>query len=362
MQSFSELLGIPVLELGSAFNLSNRHPLNLTGANVEVLKDADLVVAIGVKDLEAALKRPAAEAGIVPAGLPRVSAGFGRRYENLIAEGTKLIRIGLQDYGIKSWASSHGRLLPADIAILGNGTEVLRELTRVCQIAMDGDLERRIAERTARANEIHTAIDARVRKDLKERWWEQKPTSTARLAAELWEAIRGEDWVLVHGSLSGWERRLWEVTDGSRCIAGGGGTGTGMGVAMGVALAFRGTGKVCVSIQNDGDLLYTPGSLWTAAHHAIPMLMVMFNNRSYYQDVGHQLAVTKMRQRSLDNVGVGVSLEGPATDFATLAKSFGIYGDGPILDPEEIRPALERGLKVVKEGKLALIDTVTQAR
>jgi thiamine pyrophosphate-dependent acetolactate synthase large subunit-like protein len=93
------------------------------------------------------------------------------------------------------------------------------------------------------------------------------------------------------------------------------------------------------------------------------MLMVMFNNRSYYQDVGHQLAVTKMRQRSLDNVGVGVSLEGPDTDFATLAKSFGIYGDGPILDPDEIRPALERGLRVVKvNGTPALIDTVTQPR
>jgi len=166
----------------------------------------------------------------------------------------------------------------------------------------------------------------------------------------------------VHGSLSGWERRLWEMTDGSRCIAGGGGTGTGMGVAMGAALAFQGTGKVCVSIQNDGDLLYTPGSLWTAAHHDIAMLVVMFNNRSYYQDVGHQLAVTKMRQRSLTNVGVGVSLERPATDFATLAKSFGLYGEGPIVDPDEIRPALERGLKIVKQGRLALIDTVTQPR
>ena len=109
---------------------------------------------------------------------------------------------------------------------------------------------------------------------------------------------------------------------------------------MGVALAFRGTGKVCVSIQQDGDLLYTPGSLWTAAHHGIPMLVVMFDNRSYYQDVGHQTAITSMRGRPLDNVGVGVSLEGPATDFAMLAKSFGLYGEGPIVDADDIRPAL----------------------
>ena len=163
--------------------------------------------------------------------------------------------------------------------------------------------------------------------------------------------------------MSGWERRLWNVDDPARWVAGGGGTGTGMGVAMGAALAFRGTGKVCVSIQNDGDLLYTGGSMWTAAHHQIPMLVVMFNNQSYYQDVGHQSAIARMRERSLETVGIGVSLEGPNTDFATLAKSFSLYGDGPILDAAHIPAALKRGLDVVKnEGRLALIDTVVQPR
>jgi thiamine pyrophosphate-dependent acetolactate synthase large subunit-like protein len=357
LQVLSELLGAPVIEQGSAFNLSNRHPLNLTAARDDVLKEADLVVAVGVKDLEAALKRPAPEAAGVPAGLPRGRAGYGRRSESVIAEGTRLIRVGVQDYGIKSWASSYGRLLPVDVSILGSGPNVLRELARSCRSDA-----RHVAERTARAREIHTTTDARIRAEVKDRWWTQKPTSTARLAAEIWAVIQHEDWVLAHGSLSGWERRLWEMTDGARCIAGGGGTGTGMGVAMGVALAFRGTGKICVSIQNDGDLLYTPGSLWTAAHHDIPMLMVMFDNRSYYQDVGHQLTITNLRQRALDNVGVGVSLERPATDFAMLARSFGLDGEGPIVDADDIRPALERGLKVVKQGKLALVDTVVQPR
>ena len=362
LRSLSELLGIPVIEVGSSFNLSNLHHLNVSGASADVLKDADLVLTVGVKDVEAALTRPEPE-GIVPAGLPRVASGFSRRHQSVIRDGTRLVRVGLQEYGVRAWTSSHGRLTPADISILGSGPQVLRELTRLCQSAMDGDLQRRVAERAARTREIHTAIVARAQKDLKERWWAQTPIATARLAAEIWETIRDQDWVLAHGSLSGWERRLWEVSDGARFIAGGGGTGTGMGVAMGVALAFRGTGKVCISIQNDGDLLYTPGSLWTAAHHGVPMLIVMFNNRSYYQDVGHQLAITRMRQRALDNVGVGVSLEGPATDFATLAKSFAIYGEGPILNPEEIRPALERGLRVVKEkGAPALIDTITQPR
>jgi hypothetical protein len=89
----------------------------------------------------------------------------------------------------------------------------------------------------------------------------------------------------------------------------------------------------------------------------------MFNNRSYYQDVGHQTAITRLRERSLEHIGVGVNLAGPATDFATLARSFSLYGEGPIVDPEAIRPALERGLRVVQEERrLALIDTVTQPR
>jgi thiamine pyrophosphate-dependent acetolactate synthase large subunit-like protein len=361
LRALSELLGAPVIELGSSFNLSNRHPLNLTGAREDVLKEVDLVVAVGVKDLEAALKRPAPEPGAVT-GIPRGRAGYGRRYESVIAEGTKIVRIGLEEYGIRSWTSSHGRIVPADVTVLGGGAEVLRELARVCGETLDVESRMRIEERTARALQIHADVDRRLRADVNQRWWGQKPTSTARLASEIWEAIREEDWVFVHGSLSGWERRLWDVTDGARWVAGGGGTGTGMGVAMGAALAFRGTGKVCVSIQNDGDLLYTPGSLWTAAHHQIPMLMVMFNNRSYFQDVGHQRAITTSRGRSLDNVGVGVSLEGPATDFAMLAKSFGLHGEGPIPDPEDVRPALERGLKLVKAGKLALVDTITQPR
>ena len=363
LQSLAELLGSPVLEQGAAFNLPNRHPLNLTGANTEVLKDADLVVSVDVRDIEAVLKRPVSEPGIVPAGLPRTPSGYNRHYESLTSAGTKFVRIGVADYGIKSWPSSYGRLYPADVVILGDATQVLRELTRKCQEGMTGAVQNRAAARSARAAKIHSSVYERFQKDLQERWWEQKPTATARLAAEIWESIKGEDWVLAHGSLSGWERRLWDMSEAWRCVAGGGGTGTGMGVALGVALAFRGTGKVCVSIQNDGDLLYTPGSLWTAAAHDIPMLVVMFNNRSYYQDVGHQTAITKIRQRPLDQVGVGVNLDRPATDFAMLARSFNLYGDGPILDAEAIRPALARGLKVVKEEKrLALIDTITQAR
>ena len=125
------------------------------------------------------------------------------------------MRIGLEDYGVKSWASSYGRLYPTALTILGDDVQILRELRRLCADAMDGGVQRRVQARTARARQLHTTMYDRLQQELRSRWWEQKPTSTARLAAEIWEAIKGEDWVLVHGSLSGWERRLWEVTEGS---------------------------------------------------------------------------------------------------------------------------------------------------
>ena len=363
LQTLVDLVGAPVIEIGSAYNLPNSHPLNVTGANAEVLRDTDLVLAAGVSNLEAVLTRSVASASATAPVTPRGRSGYNRVFESSIPSGTKIIQIGLNDYGIKSWPSNYGRILATDTAILGDEIQVLKQITKVCQDSMDAGSRKRATDRIPKITKIHSDFYDGLHKEVKERLWDQTPTSTARLASEIWEVIKDEDWVLVHGSLSGWERRLWDVSDESRWVAGGGGTGTGMGVAMGAALAFRGTDKVCVSIQNDGDLLYTAGSLYTLAHHDIPMLVVMFNNRSYYQDVGHQTAVASNRERSVETVGIGVNIDAPFTDFATLAQSFGLAGIGPILNAEDIGPALKQGLEIVKnEKRTCVIDTIVQPR
>src|SRR5712692_4773088 len=130
-----------------------------------------------------------------------------------------------------------------------------------------------------------------------------------------------------------------------------------------LARAQRHSGKVCVNLQADGDLLYTPSALWTAAHHHIPLLVVMFNNRSYYNSEEHALELARVRERPLANAGIGTRLDDPPVNFAHLAQAFGLYGAGPIETPDAIRPALERALRVVKdEGRLALVDIVMQPR
>ena len=208
VQALAELLGLPVITLGDAFSLPNRHPLNVTGGNAQVLKDADLLLAVDVKQLEAAITRPARVEGAATSAAQPGGAGHGRTYESLILPQAKIIQVGLESYSTKAWTSSSGRLVPADVFILGSGAQVLSEMVRHCKDGMDGSVQKRASERSAKITETHQSIRQRFQEDLREKRWEQRPTSTGRLAAEVWEAIKDEDWVMVHPSLSGWERRL----------------------------------------------------------------------------------------------------------------------------------------------------------
>jgi len=193
------------------------------------------------------------------------------------------------------------------------------------------------------------------------RLWNLKPVSLARLASELWEVIKNDKWVLVNGNLRGWARRLWDWTKPYQYIgrSGAGGLGYGMPASIGAAIAHRNTDRLCVNVQRDGDLLYTDSSLWTAAHHKIPLLIVMYNNRAYFNSERHRKVITKMRERPVKLTGT--TIDDPPVNFAKLAQSFGLYGEGPINELEDIKPALERAKKVVKEQRIpALVDVLTQ--
>ena len=139
--------------------------------------------------------------------------------------------------------------------------------------------------------------------------------------------------------------------------------GYAIGASLGAALAEKGSGRLCIDLQSDGDLLACTSALWTAAHHQIPLLMVMHNNRSLYNSEEHGEQVARIRGRPVANVGIGTRLDEPPVDFATVARGFGIYAEGPVEDARTLRPALERALKVVtEEGRAALVDVVAQPR
>jgi thiamine pyrophosphate-dependent acetolactate synthase large subunit-like protein len=143
---------------------------------------------------------------------------------------------------------------------------------------------------------------------------------------------------------------------------GGYGIGYGAPAAVGAALANRKYGRLSVNIQGDGDLMYAPGILWTAAHHQIPLLSVMHNNGGYHQEVMQVQIMADRRNRGIDRANIGTTITAPNIAYAKLAQSMGMYGEGPISDPKELGPALKRALDVVNRGEPAVVDVVTQPR
>ena len=161
-----------------------------------------------------------------------------------------------------------------------------------------------------------------------------------RFALEIWDVVKTEDWVLSANNLRNLMRRLWDFDKPYRHPGRELGTATQIGISLGVALAHKGTGRLVVDIQPDGDLMFDAGALWVAAKYQIPLLVVMFNNRAYYNDWEHQLRMARMRGTDEAKAHIGMDLFGPEPDFAALARSMGCYGEGPIENPDDIGPAL----------------------
>ena len=341
----AELVGAGVVDLNGRLNFPTRHALNVTHG--DLLTEADLVLALDVRDLYGQLTR-----------LDRVS----RRTEYVTRQGCRLVEIGFGDLQIGGWSQAFQKLQEVDLSILGDTAVALPELVRLCRQRLDGAGERRAAERRRRVETAHHAalraweIDAHAH-------WDAQPMSTARLASEVWDAIKGEDWVLTAGTLNDWALRLWDFEGPHRHPGRSLGTATQIGISLGVALAHRGSGKLVVDLQPDGDLLFDAAALWVATHHKIPMLAVMYNNRAYYNDWDHQIRIAKARGTDEAKAYLGMEIDNPPPDFAGLARSFGWYAEGPITDPREVGPALQRAIHVIKtEGRPALLDTVTQFR
>jgi thiamine pyrophosphate-dependent acetolactate synthase large subunit-like protein len=289
-----------------------------------------------------------------------------RTLQPLVSDAARIIHISLADFATRSWASDYQRLHRVDLPVAADTSVAIPQLLAACRDLMGRASSRteRYAERFARLKAVHEAQRQRWRDRARELEG-QNPLAPATVAATLWEVIKDRDWRLAAGTLSGWARRLWEWTEPQHYLGGSGGAGVGYaaGAALGAALADKGSGRLCVDLQSDGDLLACTSALWTAAHHQIPLLMVMHNNRSLYNSEEHAAEVARIRGRPVANKGIGTRLDEPPVDFATVARGFGIYAEGPVEDARTLRPALERALKVVAgEGRAALVDVVAQPR
>ena len=342
LRRLAELLGAPVIDLQGRLNMATRHPLNFTGSET-VLADADLVLSVDVGDLFRALNR-----------LDRTTHEKQRR----IPDGCTIIDLGLMELRSSKWSEDLGQFQPVDLSIVADtalALPALRELVAADASALWPGRRTRIETENAK-------LRADVEKKSREHW-DDRPIWPARLASEVWDAIKGEDWVLTGADLEDWAWKLWDIDSPVRWPGRSLGTATQIGISIGVALAHRGDGKLIVDIQPDGDLLFDPGALWTVANLRLPMLLVMYNNRAYYNDWEHQLRVAEKRGTDKGKANIGMDLSDPAPDFAMLARSFGWYSEGPIDDPKDVGPALKRAIEAIrKEGRPALLDTIVRKR
>jgi len=154
------------------------------------------------------------------------------------------------------------------------------------------------------------------------------------------------------------------VTEAGHGIGGGRGGGVGYGLpsSIGAALGYKGSGRLCVSVLGDGDFLMTSNALWTAARYRIPLLVVVFNNRSYYNDEEHQERMARWRDRPVQNKGIGIHIADPAPDLAAIARALSVEGFGPITEPDRLGPTLDKAIEIVQSGRPVVVDVVTQPR
>ncbi len=347
----AELLGAPVLDQFGRFNFPVQHPLNLTGQSEQVLPQADLLLALDVPDLEGATARRAQERG-------------NRRATPLTSASAKIINVGLDDLLVRAWATDFNKLRQADLMISADTSVFLPELVRrlKAEKKLTG-LKDDIARRRADWEKIYEQKKAALEKELKSKW-DEKPIAMTRLYAEIGEALKNEDWVLTNGSSQGKENFYLPAAKFNQILGKykGGGLGYGMPASLGAALAHQGSGKFCVNLQPDGDLLFTVSSIWTAVHHAIPLLSIVCSNRSYFNDEEHQERIALQRHRPVENKTVGIRIEDPNVDFGAMARTYGCWGAGPITEPKDLIKTLREAVKVVKSGKPALVDVVCQMR
>ena len=346
---FAETLGIRVIDQAVRFNMPTTHPLTVAGAEKEILAEADVVLALDVIDLYWAIHR------------------LGEKHERLLNPNARLIQIGMEDYTVKSWSEAR-RLVATDLSLVADTAVALPEMTKMAArfLSADESSRGRIEERVHQSQRRHEEMRSRWQKEA-ERQWDMQPVSLPRLILELQDLLKAHAWSLVNTGTgtSVWAKRLLDLKEPEQFCAGnpGGGLGHGIGASIGAALAEPLSNRICVNLQSDGDLLYTLSGLWTASHLRVPLLIVMTNNRSYYNDEEHAEHLAVRRNRPVENKTIGFRIEPPQVDFAKIAQGFGIYAEGPVENPKELRGALERAVTIVREKRLpVLVDVITQPR
>jgi thiamine pyrophosphate-dependent acetolactate synthase large subunit-like protein len=346
--ALAEALQAPVVDKLGRMNFPTNHYLN--GSN-GMVNDADLILALDPGDLFSIVNQ-------LEDTIERVTKRRIRPDCKVVTIDSELL-VGAGNYQDKQ------RFFQADLPVAGDSEATLPFLVEAVNGAMSTSRRNENPQREARMRE---AFHLKRTSDMAAAavGWDASPISIPRLCMELWAQIKHQDWALVSQSSfqSNWQNRLWDFTGHHQYLGGSGAAGIGYigGAAVGAALAHRTDGCLCISVQGDGDLMMGPGAMWTAAHHRIPLLTIVHNNRAWHQETMSIQILASRRDRHPERGRIGTVMTDPNINYAKVAQGFGVYAERPITDPADLGPAIARAIAVVKRGEPALIDVVTQPR
>lgn len=327
------------------------HPASLTG-DPTALAEADVVLAVDVADLRTISRVPSS----------RDRTGDRQGSSSPAPAPAALVAITLDPLAPSSWSHAGQSPVPIDVPLLAEPLTGLRQL-----VAAVTDLlsEEPPAARQARDERRRTVAERHRRLRAQQ---QQQPAAAAtgrvapaQLVAAVWGAVRHRPWLLTLRNTRSWPEGVWRFPGAGSYLghSGGGGVGYGPGAMVGGALAARDRGQLAVGIVGDGDLLMAPGALWTAVHYRVPMLVVVNDNGSFYNDEEHQQAVARDRGRPVANAWIGMRIDDPAVELAGLARSYGAWATGPVTDPRALPAALGEALGAVDDGRVAVVHVHT---
>jgi acetolactate synthase-1/2/3 large subunit len=347
----AELLQAPVVDNRSRMNMPNTHYLCQSERAAGLIAQADCILSLEPVDLYGQLNV--------------MRDQLERTVSSKVKQGVKIISISTRDLLVHSNYQDFQRYVGADINITADAQTTLPSLIEAIRREMPSG-NTSIEMRGRKMREAFNGFADRARAEAALAW-DASPISSARMYMELWGQLKNEDWALVSDSdfSSNWPHRLWPLEKHYRFIGGSGGYGVGYQpvAALGAALAHRDAGgRVAVSITGDGEFNMAPHTLWTAAHHGIPYLTVIQNNRAYHQEVMHVQRMANRHNRGLRNVPIGTTIDNPNIDYVKIAQGYGAVGIGPITDPNDLSEAFRKGIAAVKAGQPVLIDVVMQPR
>ncbi len=347
----AELLQAPVIDNRSRMNMPTQHYLNHSARGAGLIAQADCILSLEPVDLFGQLNK--------------VTDQIERTWRSAKKANAKVICVSTHDLMVRANYQDFQRLSEADMNIVADAQATLPYLIEAVQREI-GEGRGKYDARGQKLRDAAKGFNTRARAD-GAIGWDAAPISGARLYAELWNQVKGEDWAFVSpNNYSGnWPHRLWPMEKHYQFIGSSGGSGVGYEpvAAIGAALAHRDAGgRLPIAVMGDGNFNMAPHVMWTAVHHKIPLLGIIQNNRAYHQEVMHIQRMANRHNRGVENAGIGTVITDPNIDYAMNARSYGAVGIGPVNDPKDLGEALKKGVAAVKAGNTVLIDVVMQPR